>query len=239
MHLCSSFRCLWALFPDDAALRATCSIAFSNTDSIAHLFANSDVRSAFEKRHPGLPLRMELREFAHFSLNVLVVRSGGREHVLVSSMLASALSPSGDRAAGQCRHGDADCSARARKTTRASSREPSHEIDLAVIIPAVELIGGDVVVLRGAKVCAVGPARGSAMLEKSRAFCKAFMRRNGIATASYARCTDFRAAQDYVRERGAPIVVKADGLVAGKGFFSCSPSRRRAQRSTKSSSKAG
>ena len=92
-------------------------------------------------------------------------------------------------------------------------------IDLVVVGPEAPLCAGIVDDLESAGIKAFGPSRAAAQLEGSKGFTKDLCRANRIPTAAYARFTDATAAKTYIRSRGAPIVVKADGLAAGKGVI--------------------
>ncbi|MGO1767935.1 MAG: phosphoribosylamine--glycine ligase, partial [Advenella sp.] len=91
------------------------------------------------------------------------------------------------------------------------------QIALTVVGPEAPLAAGAVDLFRSKGLPVFGPTQAAAQLESSKDFAKAFMLRHGIPTAAYATFTDPQAAHQYVREQGAPIVVKADGLAAGKG----------------------
>jgi phosphoribosylamine--glycine ligase len=91
------------------------------------------------------------------------------------------------------------------------------KIGLTVVGPEAPLSAGVVDVFRARGLRIFGPTRAAAQLESSKAFSKAFMQRHGIPTARYATFSDATAAHAYVEQQGAPIVVKADGLAAGKG----------------------
>ena len=94
----------------------------------------------------------------------------------------------------------------------------AHEqIHLTVVGPEAPLAAGVVDLFRARGLRIFGPTKAAAQLESSKAFAKAFLVRHGIPTAAYESFTDARAAHAYVDGRGAPIVVKADGLAAGKG----------------------
>ena len=93
----------------------------------------------------------------------------------------------------------------------------AQHIELTVVGPEQPLAAGVVDEFRAHGLRIFGPTREAAQLESSKAFSKAFMKRHGIPTAEYDTFTDAQAAHDYVRRIGAPIVVKADGLAAGKG----------------------
>lgn len=93
----------------------------------------------------------------------------------------------------------------------------SNGVSLVVIGPEAPLVAGVADVLRDAGIAAYGPNAADAQLEGSKEFAKKFMDENGIPTAAYASFTEAAPALEYVREQGAPIVIKADGLAAGKG----------------------
>ena len=90
-------------------------------------------------------------------------------------------------------------------------------IDLVVVGPEAPLVAGLVDVLEAEGIAAFGPSKAAAALEGSKGFMKDLCAREGIPTAAYRRFTDATAAKAYIAAQGAPIVVKADGLAAGKG----------------------
>jgi phosphoribosylamine--glycine ligase len=93
----------------------------------------------------------------------------------------------------------------------------AEKIALTVVGPEAPLAAGVVDLFRARGLRIFGPTRAAAQLESSKAFAKDFMQRHGIPTAHYASCTDAAAAHAHVERHGAPIVIKADGLAAGKG----------------------
>jgi phosphoribosylamine--glycine ligase len=93
----------------------------------------------------------------------------------------------------------------------------AEKVVLTVVGPEAPLAAGVADLFRARGLRIVGPSRGAAQLESSKAFAKAFMQRHGIPTARHEVFTDAAAARAYVSAQGAPIVVKADGLAAGKG----------------------
>lgn len=93
----------------------------------------------------------------------------------------------------------------------------NEQIGLTIVGPEATLSQGVVDAFRAADLRIFGPTKDAAQLESSKDFAKAFMMRHGIPTAAYATFTDAAAAHDYVNQQGAPIVIKADGLAAGKG----------------------
>ena len=91
------------------------------------------------------------------------------------------------------------------------------QIHLTIVGPEAPLSQGVVDIFRANGLKIFGPTKAAAQLESSKDFAKAFMLRHGIPTAAYASFTDAQKAHDYVTKQGAPIVIKADGLAAGKG----------------------
>jgi phosphoribosylamine--glycine ligase len=152
-------------------------------------------------------------------LKVLVIGGGGREHALAwklrqSEGVSQVFVASGN--AGTAR--DAQLTNLA-LTDKLALREwaQANGIDLTVVGPEAPLAAGVVDEFRVHGLAIFGPTQAAAQLESSKAFSKAFMRRHGIPTARYQTFTDPAQAHAYVDAQGAPIVVKADGLAAGKG----------------------
>src|SRR4030088_962453 len=152
-------------------------------------------------------------------MNILLLGSGGREHALAWKMTSSPLvrrlfcAPGNAGIARECEvvaldvadHGAVIAFCQAQK------------IDLVVVGPEAPLCAGIVDDLTAAGVKAFGPSRAAAQLEGSKGFTKDICKANNIPPAAYERLTAAEPAKQYVRARGAPIVVKADGLAAGKG----------------------
>jgi phosphoribosylamine--glycine ligase len=152
-------------------------------------------------------------------MNILLLGSGGREHALAWKMAASPLT---DRL--YCAPGNAGIAQEAEcvpldiadhGAVIAFCRD--RHIDFVVVGPEAPLCAGIVDDLEAAGIKAFGPTRAAAQLEGSKGFTKDLCRANGIPTAAYERFRSAEAAKTYLRARGAPIVVKADGLAAGKG----------------------
>ncbi|MBL8856829.1 MAG: ATP-grasp domain-containing protein, partial [Planctomycetaceae bacterium] len=95
------------------------------------------------------------------------------------------------------------------------------KIDFVVVGPEGPLVSGLVDRLKAAGIKAFGPSAAAAQLEGSKGFMKDLLAANNVPTAWYKRFTDATEAKKFVREKGAPIVVKADGLAAGKGVTVC------------------
>src|SRR5580700_9685097 len=152
-------------------------------------------------------------------MNILLLGSGGREHALAWKMAAS---PLADRL--YCAPGNAGIAREAECVALDLADHGAviafcrvHRIDLVVVGPEAPLCAGIVDDLEAAGIKAFGPTRAAARLEGSKGFTKDLRRANGIPTAAYERFRAADPAKVYLRARGAPIVVKADGLAAGKG----------------------
>ena len=153
-------------------------------------------------------------------MNILLIGSGGREHALAYALSKSPLCARLFTAPGNpgtARHGenrpDLDVSDHA--AVRAFCEEAG--IGLVVVGPEAPLVAGLVDDLAAAGIRAFGPTRAAAQLEGSKGFTKDLCAEFGIPTAGFARFDALQPALDHLRETGAPIVVKADGLAAGKG----------------------
>ena len=152
-------------------------------------------------------------------MKVLVIGSGGREHALAWKLARSPrvrtvfVAPGNGGTAtepGVCNVPLTDLDALA-------DFAEAEEVGLTVVGPEAPLAAGIVDLFRARGLRIFGPTRAAAQLESSKAFAKEFMLRHGIPTARHASFTDAAAAHAHVRLHGAPIVVKADGLAAGKG----------------------
>ena len=152
-------------------------------------------------------------------MRVLVVGSGGREHALCWSLAASPLltklwcapgNPGIAKVAECVPIGVLDFPALV-------AFAQDNEIDLVVPGPEAPLVAGIADAMEAASIPCIGPSRAAAQLEGSKAFTKEVCDAAGIPTAQWERFDDAEAAREFVRRRGAPIVVKADGLAAGKG----------------------
>ncbi len=152
-------------------------------------------------------------------MRVLVVGGGGREHALCWSIAASPLCDklfcapgnAGIAAVAECRAvADTDLDGLLRLAQAES-------IDFVVVGPETPLVAGLVDHLEAHGIRCFGPTKAAAQLEGSKAFTKDLCARHNIPTAAYLRTTDIETARAEIRRRGAPIVVKADGLAAGKG----------------------
>ena len=152
-------------------------------------------------------------------MKILMVGGGGREHALawklnLSSQVQRIYVAPGN--GGTAKHKDLDNIALTDKVALREWAQANH-IDLTVVGPEAPLAAGIVDEFRHHGLRIFGPTQAAAQLESSKAFSKAFMLRHGIPTAEYQVFEDAAQAHAYVDAKGAPIVVKADGLAAGKG----------------------
>ncbi len=156
-------------------------------------------------------------------MKVLIIGSGGREHAL-----AWKLAQSPKVAEIWCAPGNAGTATEAKTRNVAIAVTDfaalidfarKEQIALTIVGPEVPLVAGVVDSFEAAGLKCFGPRAAGAQLEGSKAFTKEFLSRHGIPTAAYQTFTDFAAARDYARTRTPPIVIKADGLAAGKGVI--------------------
>ncbi len=152
-------------------------------------------------------------------MNILLIGSGGREHALARAIQASPLCTRLVTAPGNPGTAQHGTNAAIDITDHAAIIELCRReaIDFVVVGPEAPLVVGLVDDLAAAGIKAFGPTGAAAQLEGSKAFTKELAREFDIPTAAFARFTDADAAKANIRERGAPIVIKADGLAAGKG----------------------
>ena len=156
-------------------------------------------------------------------MNILVIGSGGREHALAWKASQSPLADTVYVAPGNA--GTAlepkleNIAIAADDIAALISFAQEKEISLTIVGPEAPLVIGIVDAFQEAGLPCFGPSQGAAQLEGSKSFTKDFLARHNIPSGSYQTFTDQDKALSYVREQGAPIVVKADGLAAGKGVI--------------------
>ncbi len=156
-------------------------------------------------------------------MKVLVIGGGGREHALAwkaaqSPRVETVFVAPGN--AGTAREPKVEnVTIGAEDIPALVDFARSEAVDLTIVGPEAPLVAGVVDAFRDAGLRCFGPDRGAAQLEGSKAFTKDFLARHGIPTAAYGNFTDVEEAIAYIRRQGAPIVVKADGLAAGKGVI--------------------
>jgi phosphoribosylamine--glycine ligase len=156
-------------------------------------------------------------------MNVLVIGGGGREHALAWKAARSPLvdtvfvAPGNAGTAAEPRMENVDLDVMDFPGLAAFAEQ--NGVGLTIVGPEGPLVGGLVDFFEARNLRCFGPRRGAAQLEGSKAFTKDFLARHGIPTAAYANFTELQPALAYLRQQGAPIVVKADGLAAGKGVI--------------------
>ncbi|MDZ4135386.1 MAG: phosphoribosylamine--glycine ligase, partial [Paracoccaceae bacterium] len=154
-------------------------------------------------------------------MNILILGSGGREHALAWAIkqnpkcdrLIVAPGNAGIAQLAEC--ADIDIMDGASVVTFCEE----NAVDFVVIGPEAPLAAGVADATRAAGLLTFGPSAAAARLEASKAFTKELCAACRAPTAAYAHFTDAGAARDYIRAKGAPIVIKADGLAAGKGVI--------------------
>ncbi len=154
-------------------------------------------------------------------MKILLIGSGGREHALAWKLARSPkvqkvfVAPGNGGTANQKNAGIENLPISDLEELAAFAKR--EQIGLTVVGPEAPLAAGIVDIFRSQGLRIFGPTQLAAQLESSKDFSKAFMKRHGIPTADYQTFTNARAAHDYIDQKGAPIVIKADGLAAGKG----------------------
>lgn len=156
-------------------------------------------------------------------MKILVIGSGGREHALVWKIAQSPLASK-----IYCAPGNAGTAEYAENIAISSDDIPAllkfaieHKIDLTVVGPEAPLVAGIVDEFEKKKLNIFGPRKAAAQIEGSKVFSKQFMVKYGIPTAACGIFDNIKKAKNYIEEMGAPLVVKADGLAAGKGVIVC------------------
>ena len=156
-------------------------------------------------------------------MNILIIGNGGREHALAWK---AAQSPLADKVYVAPGNAGTALEANLENVAIAATDIPalvafaqSHDIGLTIVGPEAPLVIGVVDAFQAAGLKIFGPSQAAAQLEGSKAFTKDFLARHRIPTAEYENFTEVEPALAYVRSKGAPIVIKADGLAAGKGVI--------------------
>ena len=154
-------------------------------------------------------------------MKILVIGSGGREHALAWKVAQSSevsevyVAPGNAGTALEPKVSNVPIKATdIDGLLQLAQRE---RIDLTIVGPEAPLVAGIVDAFQVAELACFGPSKAAARLEGSKGFTKDFLARHNIPTAAYGRFTDLEAATTYIESQGAPIVIKADGLAAGKG----------------------
>ena len=156
-------------------------------------------------------------------MNVLIIGNGGREHALAWKAAQSANVETVYVAPGNAGtaldQGIENVDIAVSDFAALADFASSNNVGITIVGPEAPLVDGIVDYFSERKLPCFGPSKGAAQLEGSKAFTKDFLDRHAIPTAAYANFTELEPALTYLREQGAPIVVKADGLAAGKGVI--------------------
>ena len=156
-------------------------------------------------------------------MNVLILGNGGREHALAWKLAQSSgitkvfVAPGNAGSATEA--GVENVAIDALDFPALAAFAKNNDVGLTVVGPEAPLVAGVVDYFSAQGLRAFGPSKAAAQLEGSKAFTKDFLARHNIPTAAYQNFTDVDAAIAYVRQQGTPIVIKADGLAAGKGVI--------------------
>lgn len=156
-------------------------------------------------------------------MNILIIGSGGREHALAwkaaqdqrVSKVFVAPGNAGTATEAKCENIEIGVL----ELEKLADFAANNQVALTIVGPEAPLVAGVVDLFRSRDLEIFGPTQAAAQLEGSKAFSKDFLARQAIPTAAYANFTEVEPALAYLREQGAPIVVKADGLAAGKGVI--------------------
>lgn len=156
-------------------------------------------------------------------MKVMVIGGGGREHALAwkaaQSPLVTQVFVAPGNAGTALESNLQNVAIAADDVDALLAFAQQEQIGLTIVGPEAPLAKGVVDQFRAAGLAIFGPTRAAAQLESSKAFAKDFLARHRIPTAAYQNFTEIEAAKDYVRRLGTPIVIKADGLAAGKGVI--------------------
>jgi phosphoribosylamine--glycine ligase len=156
-------------------------------------------------------------------MNVLIIGSGGREHALAWKVAQSSrvdtvfVAPGNAGTAAE--PGIGNIAIDTMDFAGLADFAKDNSVGLTIVGPEAPLVGGVVDYFEGRGLRCFGPRAGAAQLEGSKAFTKDFLARHSIPTGAYGNFTELEPALEYLRAQGAPIVVKADGLAAGKGVI--------------------
>ena len=156
-------------------------------------------------------------------MNILIIGSGGREHALAwkaaQSPLADKVFVAPGNAGTALENNIENVAIGAEDIPALLEFAKTSQIDLTIVGPEAALVDGIVDVFTENDLKIFGPTKAAAQLEGSKAFTKDFLERHKIPTAFYGNFTEIEPAVAYIEEKGAPIVIKADGLAAGKGVI--------------------
>lgn len=156
-------------------------------------------------------------------MKVLLIGSGGREHAIAWKIAQSPLVETIYCAPGNGgTHSECKCiNINMDKIDELKEFALNEEVDLTVVGPEVPLVEGIVDAFKASELKIFGPSKAAAQLEGSKAYSKGFMKNYGVKTAAYEVFDDKNSAEEYLKKCDYPVVIKADGLAAGKGVVIC------------------
>src|SRR3954471_4415874 len=156
-------------------------------------------------------------------MNILIIGSGGREHALAwkaaQSKHVEKVFVAPGNAGTALENNIENVAIEILDFAKLAEFVQNNNVGLTIVGPEVPLVAGVVDYFNERKLPCFGPTKGAAQLEGSKAFTKDFLARHKIPTADYQNFTEVEPALAYLKEKGAPIVIKADGLAAGKGVI--------------------
>lgn len=156
-------------------------------------------------------------------MNLLIIGSGGREHALAwkaaQSLHVEKVFVAPGNAGTATENKIENIAVNVDEFEKLADFAKSNNVGLTIVGPEAPLVDGVVDFFQARGLACFGPSKGAAQLEGSKAFTKDFLARHNIPTGAYESFTEVNSALAYLREKGAPIVVKADGLAAGKGVI--------------------
>nr|WP_314741470.1 phosphoribosylamine--glycine ligase [uncultured Haemophilus sp.] len=156
-------------------------------------------------------------------MNILIIGNGGREHALAwkvrQSPLADKVFVAPGNAGTELENGIENVAISGTDLTALVQFAKENDIGLTIVGPEAPLVSGVVDAFRANGLKIFGPTQAAAQLEGSKSFAKDFLARHQIPTAEYQNFTEVKPALAYLKEKGVPIVIKADGLAAGKGVI--------------------
>ncbi len=156
-------------------------------------------------------------------MKVLIVGSGGREHALAwraaQSPQVEVVYVAPGNAGTELEQGMENVPLASEDIEGLLAFAADNQVELTIVGPEAPLVAGIVDKFKAAGLPCFGPSAAAAQLEGSKVFAKDFMAKHGIPTAAYGNFTDIDEAIAFIHQQGAPIVVKADGLAAGKGVI--------------------
>lgn len=156
-------------------------------------------------------------------MNVLIIGRGGREHAIAwkiaQSNKVNKVFVAPGNAGTNLENKTTNIDINPNNITELVNFAKTNNIDLTIVGPEAPLVAGIVDIFRENNLNILGPDKNAAKIEGSKAFCKNILKQAGVPTAAYQEFTNKDEALDYIKNKAAPYVIKADGLASGKGVF--------------------